>query len=566
MPRGRWISMHATLVFGLAPPLGDQAGPARARERKLRRAEAHVAWMRDAVAAFVWLTVPWLLQRPEIATPSFVSLILVGTAHTILAHAAYRQGWGGLERRAFVTSLGDAAVVLALLAVSGGAASPLTPLLYVSMAAFAYRHELVQGLAFGAGYGLAYVATLFAVGAMGPRVDLVLRVGMLVATGMLASLSSKSFLEAEVERARVQHAFEDVLETVPGDVALVRRQTAFEEAEGDLPRAEAVEEALADWMPPPAIDRTRRALARVFATGETVEYETSTEEEGRVAVYRTIAGPLGAEEGTVEAAVVISMDVTDRKRAQQRLRDHTRALRQSNRALARYASLTAHDLREPLRDIVRYLQRIERRPLDLDAATREELNFVIERARRLDSLVGALHRFAEVDERPLSTERVDIVDALEEAVHRLDLSKPPEMIVETGELATVTADRRAVVEILRHLLENAHQHAGVDPVHVWVASEEVADGWEIAVEDDGRGIPRRDHERIFEPFRPRDPDPASQQAHMGLATVRRLVERLGGSIDVDSEPGAGARFAFTIPRRPVYADHEAPEERGLETS
>lgn len=558
-----------TLSAGLAPPLGGESATASAQERKLRRAEAHVVWMRDAIAAFVWLTVPWLIRRPGLSTPSFIGLIFAGTAYTLLAHAAYRWKWSNLERRAAATSLTDAAVILALIAVSGGWTSPLTPLLYVSMAAVAYRYELAHGLAFGAGYGLAYAATVYAVGQPGPAVDLVLRVGLLIATGMLASLSSKSYLEAEVERSRAQHAFEDILETVPGDVALVRREDAFDgppTEEEPLARWEAVEAALPGWMPAAAVQRTREALTRVFAEAETVEQEVSaTDEEGRTSTYRTIAGPL-IEDGEVAAAVLISTDVTERKRAQRRMQDHARALRQSNEALARYASLTAHDLREPLRDIVRYLQRIERNNPELDRDSREELRFVIQRARRLDSLVRALHRFAEVDERLFRTERVDLEEALATALERVELTGPTRLDVQSGDLDTVTADRRAIVEILVQLLDNAHEHGGRETVHVWVDSEESDGGWLVTVEDDGRGIPRRYQEQIFEPFRPRSPDATSQQARMGLATVRRLVERLGGDIEVDSEPGAGTRFRFTVPRRSVLAETDAGQRGELEPS
>lgn len=553
MPDGSTAPRSRLLSAGLAPPLGGEPDET-AHRRKLRRAEGHVAWMRDAVAAFVWLTVPWLLPRPGISTTPFLLIAVLGTIYTAIAHAGHRYRWGDLRTRTLATSLGDGAVVLGMLSVSGGWTSPLTPLLYVTMAAYAYRYELAYGVAFGIGYGAAYVAVLAAVGDLGADpTALVLRVGLLVATGLLASLSSKSFLEAEVERSRVQHTYQDLLETVPGDIALIRRDAGRLGSEKGEPDPEAVRSALADWMPSKAVGRAREALVRVFETGETVEFEFSVEEEGHTSTYRTVVGPL-AEDGHVAAAVVVSTDVTERKRAQRRLRDHARALRQSNEALARYASLTAHDLREPLRDIVRYLQRIVRREDELSAESREELGFVVRRARRLDELVRALHRFAEVDERPLQTRSVDLDEALARALDEIDTTPPPAMQIHTGELATITADPRAIEEILEHLLANVHQHAGRERVNVWIDSQRTEEGWQIAVEDDGQGIPPRYHGELFEPFRPRGLDPDDRSARMGLATVRRLVERLGGEIEVDSEPGAGARFTFTVPRRPVLAE------------
>jgi signal transduction histidine kinase len=548
----------ATTLAAAAPPLGADAEPVTAVERKLRRVEAHVAWMRDGVAAFLWPTVPWLVGRPEVAAIPFLAMVLAGTVHTVLAHAGYRRDWGGLRDRRLLTSLGDATIVLAIIAVSGGWASPLTPLLYVSMAAIAYRYELAHGLALGLGYGTAYLAVLLASGDLGDDPAAVaIRVGLLVATGVLASLSSRSFLEAEEERALAQDTLADVLDTVPGDVALIPRHRVLDDPDAGqvFPALGPIEEALADQMPLDAVQRARGALFTAFAIGETVEFETTVQREDGAAAYQTIVAPLN-DEASPQAAVVVSTDVTDRKRAEHRLRDHARALRQSNRALARYASITAHDLREPVRDIVRYLQRIERREPEPSEESREELAFVIARARRLDTLVRALHGFAEVDERPLAIERVDLAAALDRALARLDLEDPGALELQTGDLGRVTADRDAIEEILEQLLENAHEHGGRDPVRVWVDSEETSEGWRIVVEDDGQGIPPSDHECIFQPFRPRGPDATSTEARVGLATVRRLVERLGGEIGVESELGAGARFTFTVPRRPVLAEAE----------
>jgi signal transduction histidine kinase len=548
---------------GLAPPLGGEPRE-RAKRRKLRRAEAHVARTRDAVAAFVWLAIPWLATRPTFATAPFLAFAVAGTIHTVLAHLAYRRDWGAPETRTLVTAIGDAGIVLALLALSGGWTSPLTPLLYVTMAAFAYRYELADGVAFGVGYGLAYVGVIAAVGDLGrDPVALVLRVGLLVATGMLASLSSKSFLEAEIERSRAEDVLDDVVETVPGEVALVPRRAVFGGEDPSPSGGDPVAVLLPEGTSQTQRDRVRDALRRAFATATTTEVEmTVPAGDGGSRTVRNVAAPL-TESGSVAAVLLVSSDITEQKEAERRLRDHAKALRQSvrdlrrsNEALARYASLTAHDLREPLRDIVRYLQRIERREMDLDAESRDDLAFVIARARRLDSLVGALHRFAEVDERSLETESVDLEDALAEARALADTEDPPAMDVQTGELITVRADRDAIVEILRHLIENAHQHAGRDPVRVWVDSWEPEEGWCIAVEDDGQGIAPRYHEQVFQPFRPRVADPGSRETRMGLARVRRLVERMGGTISLDSEPGAGARFTFTVPRHPLAADRD----------
>lgn len=516
--------------------------------------------MRVFVLALAWLALPYLVGRATVLDEALVALMGLTTLYTGLAALARHQNWGKLETRGWVTSAFDASFVLAAILVTGGWVSPFTPLLYVSMAAVAYRFDLVSSLTFGTAYTFGYLGVV-AVGptTVGAPVDLVLRAGLLVATGMLASMNSEGYLEAEREREQAEHTYENILETVPGLVTIVGRDGTIEytsSGPGNAKAREARGVSLVDGLEREDQERVRGALRRVFEQGEAIEYEVprSTSDDGTV-YYRSVAAPLTIG-GEVQEAVIVSVDITRRVRAEHRLRDRTRALEQSNEALARYARLTAHDLREPLRDIVRFLQRIDRREGDLAPESREELDYVVERSHLLDDLVAALHSFAEVDDRVFEIERIDLEDAVDEALLRVDPSGPPSLDLEVRDGHEITTDRRALIQVLEILIENAHAHANVDPVNVHVEGERTDDGWRIAVEDDGEGIEPRYHDLIFEPLH-RLANQDRVEPGIGLATAQRLVERMGGEIDVESTPGEGSRFTFTVLERPVLADTDA---------
>lgn len=550
--------------MGVATAPGADAGAdaVTARERKLCRAERHVDWLRALVVAFVWLALDSILQRPSIEAGPVLLLTAIGTLYTAVAHLARRRSWSTIDTRVLVTAGIDAVLVLAGIWVTGGAGSPLTPLLFVAMAATAYRFEMGVSLGFGAVYAFGYVGIAMSQPTTaGPPIDLVLQAGLLLATGLLASLTSEGYLEAERERSRTERTYEDILRAVPSFVTVVSRDGRIEYLNGrDASpglNGEMNHGDVTDWVAEEAEDIVDEALQAVFEEGETVEYEVPAQAPGgERAYYRSVAAPL-VEDGEILAAVIGSVDITRRLQVEEELRSHARALERSNETLSRYARLMAHDLREPIRDIVRYLQRIDRRERGLSAASREELDFVVRRARHLDELVRSLHGFAEVDERQLTLEPVDLDDAVQEALHRVQTEPGRGLHVDTGELPRVIADRRALVQILEQLIENGYEHGRDDPVRVRVDADRKPEGWCVRVQDDGPGIPPAHHDRVLEPFQRLE---ANQDGHvgMGLATARRLVERLGGHIELDSEVGEGTCVEFTLPQETVSTEEETP--------
>lgn len=218
--------------------------------------------------------------------------------------------------------------------------------------------------------------------------------------------------------------------------------------------------------------------------------------------------------------------------------------------LERIAEVAAHDMQAPLRRVVAYAQLLaESAAGRLDDEGRGYVDHVIEGARRMRALVRQLEDFVSVDHAPAPTATAAAGAALERARARLAEPLAASGTVLTAEpLPDVVADERGLAEIFVQLVDNAIRHCpGGQVPHIHVAAQ--ADGAMavFSVRDNAAGIERRQLTRVFEIFHRLDGQGAEDRLGMGLAITRRLVERLGGRIWVESEPGQGSTFSFSLP-------------------
>lgn len=242
-------------------------------------------------------------------------------------------------------------------------------------------------------------------------------------------------------------------------------------------------------------------------------------------------------------------------RAVQQLRDDKAELQGLNAELSAFAHVTAHDLREPLRTINIYLTRLERRlPETLDDEGRDYVNFVRAAARRMNRLILDLRAYFEAGTAPFDPVPVDSGKALAEALAALRpvLEAEKAKVTVDGEMPVVTADRAKLALLFRHLLDNAVKYRdAARPPEIRVAAARSGDGWRITLQDNGIGLPAdpTQRQRIFLVFQRLHPAEAfGGGSGIGLALCRRIVERLGGRLEVESAgEGQGSAFAFVLP-------------------
>ena len=220
----------------------------------------------------------------------------------------------------------------------------------------------------------------------------------------------------------------------------------------------------------------------------------------------------------------------------------------SNPEIERLAYITSHDLQEPLRMVSSYLHLLAQRYRGkLDADADEFIGYALEGTSRMQHLLDALLRYSRVGKRHQQLKTIDASEAFDSAVELLkDKIKETGARVTRDSLPFVEADQRQLTEVFQNLIDNALKfrsdarpeiHASAIPEGTW---------WRISVRDNGIGIEPRHFARIFEVFQRLHTRLERPGAGVGLAIVKKIVEAHGGRIWIESEPGRGATFHFTL--------------------
>ena len=274
--------------------------------------------------------------------------------------------------------------------------------------------------------------------------------------------------------------------------------------------------------------------------------------DGRLLVVSLSAAPLRNAQGEIAGAVAVFVDVTDRKRAEEELQHTLAALKASNQELEQFANIASHDLQEPLRMVMSYAQLLGDEYGDiLPAEAHHYLDYAIEGTDRMHHLVRDLLAYSRVGSAPLDQGTVSSEDALVQALEDLQTS-----IEETGaqihwrELPTVRADGAQLTRLWMNLVGNALKFHGTEPPRVQISAERAGAQWRFAVRDNGIGLEPQYAERIFGIFQRLYTREQYPGTGVGLAICKRMVERHGGRIWVDSVLGGGANFYFTLPAGP----------------
>jgi light-regulated signal transduction histidine kinase (bacteriophytochrome) len=248
----------------------------------------------------------------------------------------------------------------------------------------------------------------------------------------------------------------------------------------------------------------------------------------------------------VLAAVV---DLTERRNLEDGLRESNEALERSNMELQQFAYVASHDLQTPLRSISGFAQLLKEDYADrLDETADDWIRRIINGTETMRTLVSDLLAFSRVDSQAMPFTDIDLGEVVDEVIELLHASiSELGGTVERSELPTIKGDRSQLMQMLENLIGNALKYHGDDPPRVQIGAEQAGDTWRISVADNGMGIEAKHHDRIFEIFRRLHAQQDIPGTGIGLAVVRRVVHRHGGDIELESAPGEGTTFTFTIP-------------------
>ncbi len=225
------------------------------------------------------------------------------------------------------------------------------------------------------------------------------------------------------------------------------------------------------------------------------------------------------------------------------------ALARSNDELQQFAYVASHDLQEPLRMISSYLQLLERRYREqLDSEAQEFIHYAVDGAARMQTLIRALLEYSRVSTRGQPFGAVDLETVLDEAIANLKLAIADAQAVITHDpLPTLRGDASQLMQLLQNLISNALKFRAERPPHIHVGVSKSDPHWTIWVRDNGIGIEPEYRDRIFLIFQRLHTRTEYPGTGIGLALCKKIVERHGGQIWLESQPGEGSTFFLTLP-------------------
>jgi signal transduction histidine kinase len=256
---------------------------------------------------------------------------------------------------------------------------------------------------------------------------------------------------------------------------------------------------------------------------------------------------LETEEG--RQALGLVSDITDHQRAADQIAQANGELRRSNAELEQFAYVASHDLQEPLRMIISYMTLLQRRYCGrLDREADEFIHYAVDGASRMKRMIQDFLSVSRIGTQAMRIDDVPTLGIVQDALDNLKASIDESgAIVRVSELPAIPVDAGLLTQVFQNLIGNAIKFRRDGPPHVDVSAVLVGGDWVFSVSDDGIGVEQQYADRIFRIFE-RLHDPQKYQGSgIGLAVSKKIVERHGGRMWLDSKRADGAVFSFSIP-------------------
>ncbi|PSB52997.1 PAS domain-containing sensor histidine kinase [filamentous cyanobacterium Phorm 6] len=307
--------------------------------------------------------------------------------------------------------------------------------------------------------------------------------------------------------------------------------------------------SLFDFMDEPekqqALDNVER---RKQGIGEQHEFKFKSKDGQDIWTYLSTS-PVLDEQGNMLSCCALVYNITDRKAAEQQMLQLTEDLKRSNEELEQFAYVASHDLQEPLRAVTSYAQLLAHRYQDnLDAKADKYIHYIVDGATRMQQLINDLLAYSRLGTQGKKFEPADCHAAVQQSLCNLQIAIAEKKAVITCDaMPTVMADEFQLVQLFQNLIANGIKFCREDIPLIHIAAGRQDSEWVFSVRDRGIGIDPQYADRIFIIFQRLHSRREYSGTGIGLAMCKRIVERHGGRIWVESQEGKGATFYFTIP-------------------
>ncbi|WP_442921793.1 PAS domain-containing sensor histidine kinase [Microcoleus sp. ARI1-A5] len=296
----------------------------------------------------------------------------------------------------------------------------------------------------------------------------------------------------------------------------------------------------------PTQDNVDRRLRRL---SQQKEFKLKSKDGQDVWTYISVSPVFDEELGNMVSCCALVYNITDRKEAEQQMLQLTEDLKRSNEELEQFAYVASHDLQEPLRAVTSYTQLLAQRYQgNLDDRADKYINYIVDGATRMQQLINDLLAYSRLGTRGQEFEPADCNAAVQQSLCNLQIAiAETKAVITCDAMPTVMADESQLVQLFQNLIANGIKFCRQDIPFIHIAARRQESEWVLSVRDNGIGIAPEYADRIFIIFGRLHGRRQYSGTGIGLAMCKRIVERHGGRIWVESQEGKGATFYFTIP-------------------
>jgi PAS domain S-box-containing protein len=315
---------------------------------------------------------------------------------------------------------------------------------------------------------------------------------------------------------------------------------------------EVVGSSMRDLLPNDSYDAVAKSDQEIVRAGVPCTLEETAEIDGVTRLFLTTKGPYHDADGKIIGTIGISREITERKKAEVHLVKMVGELKRSNEELQQFAYVASHDLQEPLRMVASYTQLLAKRYKGrLDSEADEFIAYAVDGSTRMQELISDLLAYSRAGTEGKALREISSEKALNEAVTNLRATIQESSAVVTNDpLPALLTDDTQLTQVFQNLVGNAIKYRSAEIPRVHVSAAKNGDKeWVFSVRDNGLGIDPQYFDRIFVLFQRLHGREEFKGTGIGLTICKKIVERLGGRIWVESQPEKGSTFHFTLPER-----------------